>query len=448
MRALTTRLLPPQGERADITGAIISGYAQMGVTVLVNLLLVPIYLQALGRTGFGLLMMLIGLNAYASIGVLWLFGGLNRRLGVTFAHGQQKEFADAWAAGKWATLAGAIAIGVLVGGLLYAVPALFGAEAQQVPNFPLTLALFFLQLGASWLYGIDRLALTVSGHQTVANILLILQQILLGGVVYLALSLDGGLAGVMAAFLASHLVTLVASAFARRLCLPAVSWRSPFDSRVGSEFRAMLSRQGTAFQIFGVLTLSLQADILIVGLLGGPAIAAEFALVWKIAEVIVQALWRIPDVVQPTILRLDARDQSNALKDLLRRVEWVLLPLAAMAAIGYALLGRWIVQLWVGADHAPADPWVYVLAGSAIFWLTLARIPISAGYVTGRLRGLLRVMGLELLGKAVITAITIGGWGLLAPLVAINTVHALGVAYGYRRELRQITNRERPYENG
>jgi membrane protein EpsK len=442
MRALRTRLLA--GDRADITGAIVTGYAQMGITVLVNLLLVPFYLQALGSTGFGLLMMLLGLNAYAGIAVLWLFGGLNRRLGVTFAHGQREEFAAAWAAGKWGTLAGALLIAVLLGGLLDVAPQLFGVEAQQILDFKLALVFFFLQLVVSWFYGIDRLALTVSGHQTVANLLIIFQQLVFAGLVYPALVFHGGLSGVMAAFLGSHAATLVASAICRRIFLPAAVWRSPFHPTVTRELRTMLLRQGAAFQTFGVLSLSLQADILVVGLLGGPAIAAQFAIVWKIAEVTVQAIWRIPDVVQPKIIQHDARAESQLLKHLLQRVDGLVLPVAAAAAIAYALLGRWIVELWVGAEHTPANPWVYVLAGSAIFWLALSRLPMSAGYATGRVSGLLRLMGVELLGKLVITASTIGSWGLLSPLIAVNAVHALGLAYGYRLLLRQIAKARAP----
>jgi O-antigen/teichoic acid export membrane protein len=438
MRALRTKLLA--GDRRDITGAIVTGYAQMGITVLVNLLLVPLYLQKLGTTGFGLLMMLLGLSAYAGIAVLWLFGGLNRRLGVTFAHGNRVEFAAAWAAGKWGTVAGALLMALLLGGLFTAAPQLFGSEAQQMPDFKLALALLFLQLAVAWVYSIDRLALTVSGHQTVANLLIIFQQLVFAGLVYLALAINGGLPGVMAAFLGSHAATLLASTFCRRAFLPAAVWRGPFDRVVRHELRAMLSRQGTAFQIFGVLTLSLQADILVAGLLGGPAIAAQFSIVWKIAEVTVQAIWRIPDVVQPKIIQHDARGETKQLKHLLRRVDRLVLPLAAAAAILYALLGRSIVELWVGPEHTPADPWVYALGGSAIFWLALSRLPISMGYATGRLRGLLRLMGVELLGKIVITAATIGSWGLLAPLVAVNAVHALGLAYAYRAALQEVTN--------
>jgi ABC-type maltose transport system permease subunit len=99
-------------------------------------------------------------------------------------------------------------------------------------------------------------------------------------------------------------------------------------------------------------------------------------------------------------------------------------------------------------EHAPSNAWVYVLAGGAIFWLTLSRLPISAAYATGRLRRLLQVGSIELLGKVAGTAALIGAYGLLAPLIAINAVHALGVAYGYRGVLRRIGEPERRHEGG
>jgi O-antigen/teichoic acid export membrane protein len=442
MRALLMRLRPPFGARADITGAVIAGYAQMAITALVNILLVPLYLDALGRTGFGLLMMLIGLSAYAGIGVLWLFGGLTRGLGVAFARGARDEFAAAWAAGKWGVLIGAGLVAGVVSLTLWAAPRLLGDDVQQIADFPLVLALFFTQLAVTWLYSIDRLALTVSGRQTVANLLIAGQQLLLGAFVYLALALKGGLAGVMAAFLASHVAALIASSVVRRLLLWKLAWRTPFDPMVRRELRAMLSRQGTAYQVFGMLVLSLQADILVVGLIGGSAIAAEFALVWKIAEITIQGLWRIPEAFQPRIIQLDTMEQVDALHHLLRRVDWLMLPLAVAAAIAYGLFGHWILELWVGAEHAPNNILVYVLAGGAIFWLSLSRLPILAGSATGRLRRLLPLMATEVLEKIVLTAAMIGSLGLLAPLIAINVVHALGLAYGYRYAMRRIVHRK------
>jgi hypothetical protein len=92
--------------------------------------------------------------------------------------------------------------------------------------------------------------------------------------------------------------------------------------------------------------------------------------------------------------------------------------------------------------------WVYVLAGGAIFWLTISRLPISAAYGTGRLRRLLQLGSIELLGKVLGTAALIGAYGLLAPLMAINIVHALGVAYGYRGVLRGISEPEPRHAGG
>jgi len=443
IRALRTNLISALRQRGDIAGAVVTGYLQMAVSIAVNLLLVPLYLRTLGTGGFGLLMMLIGLNAWAGIATLWLVGGVTRRLGVTHAHGRREEFAAAWAAAKWGILAGTILVAGSISGLVWFMPALFGPEATRSNDFWVAMIFFYLQFGAAWLYGIDRLALTVSGHQTLANLLLGGQQLLLGVLVFVALHLGGGLSSVMAAFFGSHAAALAASAICRRLYLGRLSWRSPFDPAVRSELISMLSRQGAAFQVFGVLMLSLQADILIVGLIGGPLIAAEFALVWKIAEVLIQALWRIPDTLQPRMIHLDAKHETTLLKALLGRVDWALLCLAAAAGIAYALLGRWIISLWVGAEHAPSDIWVYVLGGGAIFWLAISRLPISAAYGTGRLRRLLQVGSIELLGKVLGTAALIGAYGLLAPLIAINAVHALGVAYGYRSVLRPIGEPER-----
>lgn len=438
LRGLVMRLRHPLGEHADIAGAVLAGYAQMGITALINILLVPLYLNALGRTGFGLLMMLIAFNAYASVIVLWLFGGVNRGLGVAYARGELDQFAVTWAAGKWGSLFGAAIIAAAVELALWLVPGILGPDRHEVSDLPLAFALFFVQLAVGWWYSIDRLALNISGHQTISNLLLVGQQLALGLLVYLVLAWHGGLSGVMAAFLGSHVATLVACLVIRRRMIPCLVWHLPLHAMVRRELRSMISRQGSAYQLFGILLLSLQADILIVGLIGGPAVAAEYALVWKVAEIAIQGLWRIPDVFQPTIIRLDTGGQRDSLAALFRRVDWLVAPLGGAVGLCYAALGHWIIALWVGAQYAPDNPLLYALAGGAIFWLSVARLPIMAGYATGRLDGLLQLMAIEFFAKVALTAAAIGSLGLLAPVAAINLVHGLGVAYGYRRFLRRF----------
>jgi hypothetical protein len=105
---------------------------------------------------------------------------------------------------------------------------------------------------------------------------------------------------------------------------------------------------------------------------------------------------------------------------------------ALIAAIAYGAVGPWLVRMWVGSA-APDDRIAFVLAGAAVFWLAVARLPSVFAYATVRLRQLLTVSGIELTAKVVVTMSLFSELGYLAPLVAINAIHVLGLAVAYRR---------------
>ena len=441
MRSVRTILAMLPGwldPRADVTGALATGYALTVVTAVVNILLVPVYLHSIGRVGFGLLMMLLGLSSYAAISVLWLTGGVTRGLGAAHARGSHEEFASIWAAGKWGALGGAGAVAGLVGFVLWLFPQVLGVGTREIGDLHAALALFLAQLAVAWCYSIDRVALNVSGRQTISNLLTIGQQLTFAALAYLALAANGGLSSVLAALLASHVAALVTTWLIRRRINWKLTWRTPLEEGVRRELRTMLSSQGIAFVLFGIFSLSLQADVLFVGLLGGPAVAAEFTLIWKVAEITIQGLWRVPDVFQPRIIHLDAMNQRDALSKLLARIDRLVIILSVCAGLCYAAIGPWIIELWVGANQVQKGQLPFVLAGATIVWLSLVRLPTATAFVTDRLGDVLRVMGSELILKLAATAALLPWLGALAPLVSVNVVHALGVAYGYRRVLRRV----------
>lgn len=83
--------------KREILGALGSGYALMGVTILIQFVLVPLYLQHLGKEAFGILVLLLAAINYGAIGITWLSGGMARILGERVATGSSSELADAYA---------------------------------------------------------------------------------------------------------------------------------------------------------------------------------------------------------------------------------------------------------------------------------------------------------------------------------------------------------------
>jgi hypothetical protein len=92
-----------------------------------------------------------------------------------------------------------------------------------------------------------------------------------------------------------------------------------------------------------------------------------------------------------------------------------------------------VVELWIGIENTPDSHVAYILAGGAIFWLASARLSTIIAYSLLNLRPLNILQAVELGSKIIITFILFPYTGYLAPLIAINIVHILGVAIWYRR---------------
>lgn len=433
VRATAQQML---GDR-DYAGALASGYAHMAVNAVVQLALVPLYLETVGPAGFGVLMVLLALATYIAIGALWLTGGVTRTLGEMAAEENRAGFAEVWAAGRTAALLYTSGLGALALAVLAIFPGLLGAETLGVDGLWLALVLFALNVVASWVLAIDRVGLNVTRNQAWSNGLAIGAQLVFVAFVVPLLLTGGGLASVTGALLVGNLVALAAAGVVWRRLGYRLNWLQSFATQ-RRRVAGMLTRRGRDFTIYGVLSLTLQADILIISLIGGPLLAADFALVWKIAEVVVVALGRLPDALQPRMIHHDVRGERQELATAIRRIDRLMIVAAAAFGLLYALVGPTVVELWVGAEHAPDARYGYILAGGAAFWLALSKLPISAAFVTLRLRPLVAIMSVELTAKIALIVALVGSVGFLAPLAAINITHLLGVAWAYRWLLKKV----------
>lgn len=426
-RAFRARLVNNPG----YARAVLSSYGHIGLNVAVQIMLVPLYLETLDKYRFGILMILLAFFGYAALGMAFMTGGMARILGEFHAREDAAGFRRGYWLGKlayvgYAGLVGLLAIAAvaLLEGTLFQVRA---GHRGTVLGTVAAGALYFVLL---YEFSVDRLALTAAGRQATANLLSAASLAVFVVLVVPWLLTGGGLPGVM--------LCMAGGVLAARLGAWAVWRRSGVDLRwrrgdgdTGQIMRRLLGRSGLAFAIYGILFLTLRADTLIVGWLGGAELAAEFVLVWKIAEVGVDLLSRIPEALAPYIVHMDTRGEAERLKRTYRQGQRWIWAIAAAAGVFYAVFGHFIVSLWVGPENAPDDPLVYVLAGSALVWLAGARLPAVYAYAMVRLRALIVVTFVEVAGKVALTVALFPWLGYLAPLVAINLVHMSGVALGY-----------------
>lgn len=420
------------GQHGAYLAAVATSYGQLGVGLVVQLLMVPLYLSHLGDYRFGVLMMLLGFVNFAAFGVVWLSGSMQRLLGESFARGDETVFADAYAVSKWLYLGYAAAVAVVAGGgLIMLAGPVFRVPPEHhasVVGGILGAAIHFLLL---YVLSIDRVALAARGRQAAANLLTIVTQLGFAVLAVPVLMMGGDLLELMLCLAAGSLAAIVLG----RLHLRRLGLALTARVRPSAVHRALVGRlagrTGAAYMAYGVLALLLQADVIIVGLLGGPEVVAGFVLVWRIAELAIVALWRLPEAQMPFLIHRDARGEAGSLRAGYLRALGLMALACGAAALAYGLAGPWLVALWVGPDKAPADPVAYWLAGGAILWLGVARVPAVFAYATVRLRMQTALMAVEFAAKLALTVALLPRFGAVAPLLAINLCHGLGLAVAY-----------------
>lgn len=431
----------------EFTLAVVSAYGVLGLQILTQLALVPLYLSTLGKDGFGILMVAISSVTIIRLGVDWLNGRMVRALGEIHGRGDARAFAGALGDFRLIFLAYGLLSGLILAASGYFVPGLLVGGAARFSHEEIfacfaVMAVYSLVMQ---LQIVEFAALAVRGRRVAINVLLALSIVVFVAAVVPLLLLGGGLVGVSGCLLLG-----VAVAYAGAFLLRAMQSRRAETPGKNSghsavvRLRNTVGRNGWAYAAYGGLQFLLQADVLLVGLLGGAEKAGHYVLFWKVAELIIMLILRLSETLMLDLIRMDVGGDRARLKRVFVEGLRIVGALALAAGISYAVLGHWMVSLWVGADKAPDGALAYVLAGGAVFWLGIARFSMIFAFSLVALRPLIVIGACEAAGRLVLTVVLFRWFDALAPVIAINIVLAAGVAYAYVRLGWRLVSRPAP----
>lgn len=411
--------------------AVLSGYGSMALQVVVQILLVPLYLDALGNYRFGVLMILSAQIAFAYLFVGLFYSVLLRLFRESLARSDPEEFSRIYIAGKLVLIGVGLLFGATVLGAETFHPVFFeDAPAQFRSEIWVATALATAHYLLLCEISVEQTIFSAIQKQASANIVTLVSQIVFAVTVILWLSHGGGLVGVMVCFLLGDLASrLAAFVVMRRAGLRIDFWRG--TRRLREVLRRLLSSRARLHFYYALLAMILQSDVLIMGWLVGPDMTAQFVLVWKITEMLILVISRMVNHLQPEFVAMDISRDSARLERVYREAYAWLFAVSAAFAVIYAVLGFRLVGLWVGSDRAPADMWLYWLAAAAVFWIGISRLPAIFAQALSRMRFLLWLAAIELAGKLLLIVVLLPRFGIAAPLIAITVVHALGAAYAY-----------------
>lgn len=425
-------------ENKNVFSALGSSYGLMILTMAIQFVLVPLYLHNLGKEMFGVLTMMLAAISYGAIGITWLSGGMARILGEKGAIHDTEGFATAYALSKLVYVGYAlitIAVFWLVAPWIMA----NALEKMEVRQALICISIYFLLM---YEYNTDRLAFNALCRQATGNAIDAAGQVVFACGVAIGLYLDGGLVAVVLAQIAGVLTSRgLAWVYWYRHNMP-LNWRWPHLLDAAPMWKRVSGKMGQHYVIYGILLLTLQADVLIVGWLAGPETAAIYYLLWRIPEVCILLLGRIPGVFAPHLIQMDSRGETEQIHRSYRKGLRIMLSLSALAGLAYGLLGNWFVHFWVGSN-APDGFVPYVLAGVALFFVSGVQWPANTAYALVNTGPLVKVTAMQLAVKLIIFSLLFVKLDYLAPLIAIIAAHVLGVFFLYLKIGREACNIDR-----
>lgn len=414
----------------DFVWSVITANGSAVLNIVIQIVMVPLYIKSLGMAQFGVLMVLLAIYNYLAIGLGWASAGFQRVIGEHWANDDNESISNTYAAAKLVYLGYALLVCLLGGIAGLATP--LGAQVFDDESRTIVLMLIAGYIVAAYDFNVDRITLTAIGRQAAGNALATCAQLVFVAIAVPGLILGHGFAAIFAGFFLGQVVARLAAAWLLRQ--RGLRWRLSNVAHAKPILHRTFGRMGIGYAIYALLLMGLlQGDVLLLGWLGGAVMVAEFVLVWKIADVAIQFLWRIPESMIPYLVKMDVDADIDAIKQNRRDLDRIMIVIGFVAGIGFALAGPTLVSLWVGPESAPDDRWAFILAGMAIFWLTIYRTSAIVAFALVKLRRLNMVLGLELLMKVLATLVLFEHFGYIAPIIAVSLFHGLGGALLYRR---------------
>lgn len=402
---------------------VVTNYMTLGVQVLATVLMTPVLVNGLGKTGYGVWSLVLTFVLYLQ---LLEFG---------FAKSTTRAVAYHEALGDRDSLRRVITTSVvmltipalvaLVGGLILA--AVFGSLFDLDPALagPARVICVLFAFAMALSIPSDTFGATLAGLQRfdLLNATLIATTVGEAIAVFLVLRMGGGLVALaavtMAIGLGGQLGRLVA---ASRLVGGVLSTPRGFDR---SMVKPLASGSAWFFVTEVAQVVVSGIDTVVVGLVIGVPEAAVYAVALKLSLLSERAVRPATVNFFPETAALSARADSGALRGSVTAGTRISLGLAMPLCLMLVLLARPTIEAWVGPDFSDAAPVVaFLAAAGALKALTRTGVLALQGMGYVRYPAIVATGEAVLnLGLSVLLALTIGIGG-----VALATLVAAGIA--------------------
>ena len=407
----------------------------------VQIFLMPFLLHHLGPSLTGLYYLFMTISNFVAIGIGWLAGAGVFLLASSDARakagGPDIEAVHGVVFLAYGLYATAILAGIWLWG--FSAGRLWLVDAGEATLDQVRTAAMYLgaYIWISYLHQADLALYTARLEQGWANLYRVIAQLVFVAVLLVRVIDRPRLDGLMLANVAGAVV----AAAAARIHLRRSGRLGPFCPRFPDTklLRRMLLARGRDYFVFGLAQFGLiYGDVLLVGAVLGPEAVSAFLVIWKIPEVAALVLGRISEILSPWFTRLHGGGDRVGTRRLFLRTSRLQHGLGLAAGLAYARFGPGMVERWVGSEFRPEFPWIYGVAGIALFLQVANRHDVVLHYALARLGDIVPAQFLDLGLKLGLTLVLFPTLGVAAPLVAFLAVQIGGLTWVYRNSALRL----------
>lgn len=417
--------------KSDYFWSVVTGYVLIAFNMIAQVFLMPLYIKYLGIYQYGVFLLIFSFINYAAIGIGFMSGGALRLLSENYSTKNFHAFSCSYMVSKLTY----IFYGTLVG-IAFVLYTLFIKGTNYFSQDSLEslkiICVTFLYIIIKYDFSIEIQLFTGMQQQCLSNIFQILTQLLyLVFVIPYMVFYPSSIYGILFFNLLGLLLV--------RVIIELFKKKRKIDVRLKKHdqsfipiFKKLFGKMGMGYMIYGLIIITYQADILLMGTINNKAeLITQYAMIWKVAEAGIMLLWKIPETMQPYIIKLDAQGEYRTLKKQYSHIYKLTFGLSAAASIGFALFGKIFLKLWMGAAYIPISNVAILLTASAIFFDGIKRTPCIYAYSLVKLKGLNVISGIETFLKVIFIAVLFPKIGILAPILTRNILAVGGFAYCY-----------------
>ena len=406
------------GRRRTAVWNLVFGYAQLGVTITRNVLLVPLYLRFVDVAEYGAWLATAGVLAQLFVSDFGLTATVIQRAASAFGRGDKAVLGRA----VGSSLSVSLLLGSLLTAISLAVSPFIPAMAGGDPHARQTLLYCFIIVAAG--NGIGIVGLAASG------VLRALQRPIVSGAITMASDVMNILASVAMLYAGHGLYALAAGHAARNalLALAGVAvclWVCRRRLELVPDWSVRDARSMFAasyYQFFTSVAQRVQskADVFFVGLLLGPHAAALYGLTARAGETVQMLSAQVVASIDASLAHLHGGGDKRRFGEVLRIALASTACVGALGMMGVAAFNESFVALWVGPELFAGQPTSLLLAATGVV-VTLG----SVFYVALTARGEFRSLSNAYVTSVVVNVpllfllVPLGVWGAaLAALVA------------------------------